>query len=396
MKGVDFTKALIALGHEVEVLTGFPNYPSGKVYPGYRLKPYRRDTIDGVVVHRVALYPAHDNSSLRRILNLSSFALSAMFFGICRARKFDVICAYSPVTTGFAAVIAGWAAGIPVVSDIQDLWPDSVTQSRMTGVKRMAWTLHKVCDFVYRRSTRIITQSKGIKNVLIDRGVPLDKIDVIYNWADEEAAAPSGIFDVSSYGFENKFTFVYGGNLGRVQGLDTLIRAAHLAGARNPRIQLLLIGHGIEEERLRRLVADLSAKNVKIAPGVARNKIGDVFASASVLVLHLWNDPLFAITVPQKTQFYLAMGKPVLVGARGEVADIIAEAGAGVSVEPDNVSAMAEAMLALSRERCGTLSEMGKRARRYYENNFAFATAVVLTERALAAAVAEYRGIHPH
>src|SRR6185312_15394395 len=167
----------------------------------------------------------------------------------------------------------------------------------------------------------------GIKQRLIERGVPGDKIAVIYNWADETSAAPGGHCDLAPYGFSGHFNIVYGGNLGRVQGLDVLVRAANLARQRVPELRLLLIGDGIEGDNLRELVQQLGAENVRIAPGVPRHLIGDVFAAAGVLVLHLWDDPLFEITIPQKTQFYMAMGKPILIGVRGEAAEFVTQAG---------------------------------------------------------------------
>lgn len=387
VKGITFARALADRGHEVEVVTGFPNYPTGKLYPGYRLALYQREVMDGVVVHRLPLYPSHDGSSWRRILNYLSFFLSAAIFCAFKARRFDVIYAYPPITVGLAAAFAGWAGRRPFVLDIQDLWPDSVVKSGMPGTGRMAGILHVICNFVYRRSARILSQSRGIKARLIERGTPQDKIDVVYNWADEAAAAPTGACDLKRYGFGGKFNVVYGGNLGRVQGLDTVVRAAALAVARVPNLQLLLIGDGIEGENLRALVRNLGADNVRIEPGIPRSQIGDVFDAADVLVLHLWDDPLFEITIPQKTQFYLAMGKPVLIGVRGEASQFIQEAGAGLATPPEDVNAMADAMVRLAALPPDELKAMGRQGRRAYEDRFSFAQAITATEATLHQAI---------
>ena len=386
LKGLAFAKALAARGHQVEVVTGFPNYPAGKLYPGYKLSLHRRDVMDGVIVHRVPIYPSHDNSSLRRILNYLSFTISAGIFSAFHARRFDAIYAYPQVTVGLAAVTAGWLCRRPVVLDIQDMWPDTVLKSGMRGTSWMKPALDFLCRLVYRRSAHIVAQSVGMTKQLAERGVPPEKLAVVYNWADEEAAAPSGRCDLASYHFEGRFNFVFGGNLGRMQGLDTLVRAAHLASQKIPRLQLTIVGNGIEADGLRALVAELRTESVRIAPAVPRQMIGDIFAAADVLVLHLLNEPLFEITIPSKTQFYMAMGKAILIGVNGEAADVVTSAGAGIAVEPENVEAMAQAMVQMATASPETLAEMGRHGRVAYWQKFSFATAIAATEAALQAA----------
>jgi glycosyltransferase involved in cell wall biosynthesis len=392
VKGIVFTKALAERGHHIEVVTGFPNYPTGKTYPGYRVGFYKREIVDGIVVHRVPLYPSHNSSSFGRILNYFSFMASAALFAMFRARRFDVVYCYPPITGALAAIFAGWLSRRPFLIDIQDLWPDSVVKSGMAGTRKMEKILNLMCNFVYRRAAGILSQSNGIRSRLIERGVASDKISVVYNWADELAAGPAGLADLAPYCFDGKFNIVYGGNLGRMQGLDVLVRAAHFARERAPNLQLLLIGDGIESDNLKRLVHQLRAENVRIAPGVPRKMIGDIFAAADVLVLHLWKDPLFRITIPQKTQFYMAMGKPILIGVEGEAAEVVATAGAGVAVPSDNVEAMADAMMRLSQTPQRQLDEMGRRGREAYWRTFSFATAIAKTEAAFEGAIEVARG----
>jgi len=387
IKGASFVRALQACGHEVEVVTGFPNYPKGELYPGYRLALHRRDEEQGVPIHRVALYPSHGRSSLGRIANYFSFALSAAVYGLFRAKRFDVIYAYPPPTVALAAAAIGFFRRRPYVMDVQDLWPDSVLKSGMTGTGRMGSILNAVCNFVYRRARRIVAQSRGIAGKLIERGVPPEKIDVIFNWADEVAAAPNGSADLSRYSFDGKFNIVYGGNLGVFQGLDTLVRAAKIAGEAVPHLKLLLIGDGSEAQALRALVAELDVRNVQIEPGIPRSEIGDVFDAADVLAIHLLKDPLFEITIPQKTQFYMAMGKPVLAGVEGEAARFILENGAGLPVEPCNVEAMAAAMIKLAQMPADELAKMGARGWTAYRREFSFDAAIAATEKTLFTAV---------
>ena len=391
LKGVSFVRGLIEAGHEVEVVTGFPNYPLGRLYDGYRLAMHKKEVVEGVTIHRIPLYPSHGKSSLGRVLNYFSFVVSASIYGVFAASKFDVIYSYPPPTVGLAAALIGKIRRRPFVLDIQDLWPESVQKSGMTGTNKMGGILSGLCNFIYRRATRVIAQSKGIATSLIDRGVPADKVDIIFNWADEDAARPSGTCDLYDYGFDGGFNIVYGGNLGVMQGLSTMINAAHIAAKKVPNLRLLLIGDGSERDRLVALRDKLGADNVRIAPGIPRCKIGDVFAAADVLAIHLVDDPLFEITIPQTTQFYLAVGKPVLCGVKGEAADYLIESKAGLAVAPEDVEGMAEAMVEFAHMSQTQLEEMATSARAAYASHFSFSIAIKATSKTLEAAVAARR-----
>lgn len=388
VKGIKFVQALQDKGYTVEVITGFPNYPSGKVAAGYKLSPYRLEIMNGVRVHRVFLYPSHDHSSLGRAVNFLSFLVSAFLFCLFNARRFDAIYVFHPpITVGLAAALSGFVTRRPFLIDIQDLWPDSVGASGMNGTRGLAKILGPICDFVYRRAALVIGQSRAMTECLIERGATRARTATIFNWADEDAARPAGTFDVASLGFEGRFNFVFGGNLGRVQGLETLVHAARKAAREAPEIQLTLIGEGVEKQHLAKLIAETGADNVMLRPGVPQSQIGDVFAAADVLILHLIDDPLFAMTVPSKTQFYMAMGKPILIGVPGEAARIVTDAGAGIAAPPQNVDAMADAMVRLARTSSEALAGMGAAGRTAYERDFSFASAIEATASALEAVV---------
>lgn len=380
MKGLQFAQGLAAAGYEVEVATGFPNYPTGKLAPGYQLKAYTAETMGGIRIHRLFLAPSHDSSSLGRAANYLSFFVSALVFCLARGGRFDAIYVYHPpITVGLAAAVSGLFTRTPFLLDVQDLWPDSVTASGMGGASRLGGVLGGLCRFVYRRAALVIGQSRAMTERLIERGTARDKAVTIFNWADEDAARARGEFDVGSLGFEGRFNFVFGGNLGRVQDLETVVRAAHLAASEVPAIKLTLIGDGVERQRLAEVIIELGAVNVQLVPAVPRTQIGDVFAAADVLVLHLLDDPLFAITVPSKTQFYMAMGRPILAGVRGEAAEMVTRCGAGLAVAPEDIVAMAAAMVRMARLAPADTARMGRCARQAYDADFSYASAMSAT-----------------
>jgi hypothetical protein len=161
-KGLPFAKALAARGHSVAVLTGFPNYPGGKVYPGYRVRPYQQEIVEGIRVHRVALYPSHDELPFRRSLNYLSFSLMALLIGPWVVGSHDVIYVYNLVTLGPVAFLLRFLFGSKVVMDIQDLWPESIANSQMLRSKAVLDALNRMCRWVYRRADSL-TVSPGLQ-----------------------------------------------------------------------------------------------------------------------------------------------------------------------------------------------------------------------------------------
>lgn len=379
-KCIPMAKALQARGHEVEVLTGFPNYPGGKVYPGYRIRWLQRETIEGIPVVRVPLYPSHDRSSLKRALNYLSFAWSAAIIGPFVTRQPDVIYVYNPM--GLPGLVFMTLKGVPFVYDIQDLWPDSIAASgmmRLGGVPLAM--LGRFFDQVYRSAARIIVLSPGFKRTLGERGVPPAKVEVLFNWCNEDVLPAAGSGRSRNDG---KLEIVYAGNMGRPQALSAIVEAARRLEAACPRARFTFIGGGTELESLRSRSEGLA--NVRFVAQVPQEQIGRHLQQADVLLVHLKADPLFAITIPSKIQFYLAMGKPVLAGVAGDAADLVQRSGAGLIFEPENVDALVEQVTRLGALDTDALEAMGRRGRRFYEQDLSLATAAARLESVLACA----------
>jgi glycosyltransferase involved in cell wall biosynthesis len=371
-KGMVFAKELVRQGFEVDVVTGFPNFPGGKVYPGYRVKWLQREVIDGVHVTRVPLYPSHDKSAIKRVLNYASFAASALIYGLFMARRVDVIYAYHPpLTVGITASLIRLFRRIPVVYDIQDMWPDTLHATGMfnntTGLKVVAG----VCQWVYRRVDHIVVQSPGFKRLLVRRGVPEAKVDVIYNWADEAGlATPQGQLP-ASFPTDEKFRIVFAGNMGKAQALNVLLDAAALLQARNSRVCFVLLGGGVEVSQLKQRASELELHNVLFLPPVPMAEVGIILNSADALLVHLRKDPLFEITIPSKIQAYMAVGKPLLMAVNGDAANLMLQSGGGVVAESENADALVKEAEALATMAPGALQTMGNNAQRFYQDQLA-------------------------
>lgn len=376
-KGIVFARELVRQGFEVEVLTGFPNYPGGKVYPGYRIKLVQREVIDGVQVTRVPLYPNHDQSAIKRVLNYVSFGASSLFYGLFVARRPDVVYAYHPpLTVGITAGLLRLLRRVPVVYDIQDMWPDTLRATGMVNNDRALSLVATVCQWVYRRANHIAVLSPGFKRLLLERGVPQAKVEVIYNWADEVAlGAPQGQVP-TNFPEQGQFRVLFAGNMGKAQALDAVLDAAMLLQARNSRVCFVLLGGGVEVARLRQRTSDLQLRNVVFLPPVPMSEVGVLLNAADALLVHLRKDPLFEITIPSKTQAYMAVGKPLLMAVDGDAAELVAQSGGGVVVESENAHALAAAVEEMAAIPAEALAEMGHRAQRYYREQLALKVGV--------------------
>ena len=380
IKGPAFVRQIEAAGHQVTVVTGFPNYPTGKIYPGYKQALLRREIIGGVHVERIPLYPSHSHSSVGRAINFISFFASAFVYGLLRSGKADLIYVYHPpITVGLAAALFGWVRGKKFVIEIQDLWPDMLSASGMAGTGRLARILGPVCNFVYARAAHVIVQSEGMRTRLIERGVPPKKLTTIRNPADPTALERPQPANRSDLGFSDRLAILYGGNLGAAQQLATAIRAAKLAEDRGARFDLRIMGRGIEADNLKTISSELASDAVTFRDAVPKEDITAIFRAADVLLIQLAPDPLFDITIPSKTQFYLAAGRPILAALSGETDEILRESGAAIVVPPADVEAMADAIVALASMPKDELAAMGRNGENYSRDSFSFEKVVEAT-----------------
>lgn len=369
LKGLTFARALQARGHEVEVITGFPNYPGGKFYSGYRLRFFQIELIDGIRVIRVPLYPSHDGSSLKRIINYVSFMLSALLLGGFLSRKPDVIYAYHPpLTTGIAAAILGFVRNAPFVYDIQDLWPDTLVATGMMQNSGMLGVIKRVCQWVYNRAAHITVLSQGFKMRLEQDGVSPERITIISNWCDEgQIKLEPNLALEQELDISGRFNVVFAGTMGKAQALESVIQTAAQLQILDPRAQFVFVGGGIAVQALQNLVQKLQLTNVQFLKRRPMSEIGQVLACADVLLVHLKDDPLFEITIPSKTQTYLAVGKPILMAVRGDAARLVKESQGGVCCEPENVNSLVEAIQHLMRLQKSELEQMGIQGQKYYQ-----------------------------
>jgi glycosyltransferase involved in cell wall biosynthesis len=369
------SRSLARQGHEVEVLTGFPNYPQGQLYPGYRLKPYQRELIDGVTVHRAPLFPSHDTRALTRVANYLSFSAGSSAVGVARLAGVDAVLVHgTPATAAAPALLLKRLRGVPFVFHVQDLWPDTVVSSGFLDegrAKRVEAALHRFCDTVYRHAHAVAVTSPGMADRVAARGVPDNKIHFVPNWADEVSFRPVAKDPAvaARLGATRPFTVMYAGVFGEFQALDTLIDAA--ARLRDRRdIGFTLVGGGVAEASLRAQVARLGLDNVTFAPLQPFSEMADVLAAGDAQVISLRDRPLSERTLPSKLQGTLAAGRPIIGALAGDAAAVVRQSKAGPVVQPGSVAEMAQAVTDLADAPGDHVAALGAQARRFYLDTF--------------------------
>lgn len=370
--GLSLANWLADRGHQVEVVTGFPNYPGGKFYPNASVRIWRREQLGRVTVNRVILYPSHDRSAVRRILNYLSFALSATILGTLATHRADVTYVYHPpATIGLPAMLWKRFRRIPFVLHVQDLWPDSVMESGMVGSSVDRHTLERAitawCSLLYRSASAIAVLSPGFRSILCERGVAAEKIAVVPNWAEESIFFPLPRDEVlaEELGLTGKCNLIYSGHLGYYQGLDIALRAAdRLRDLAD--FQLVIVGTGQAEASLRRLADDLALENVLFLGRRPYREMAPLTALADILLVSLQDLPFFEATIPSKTQVALACARPILMAVRGDAAAMATASGAGLACTPGDVDAFETAVRHLIGLSEDERTAMGERGRAYY------------------------------
>ncbi len=369
-------RALERRGATCEVLTGAPNYPNGQVHEGYQAWRRSRETIEGVPVHRTPLYPDHGSGAVKRLLNYASWAASSAVVGLGPLARADVVLVYSsPATAALPAMVNRARHGVPYVLLIQDVWPDSILDSGFLPGWLGKLARSSIDVFVrwsYRRAAGVIVTSPGMRDLLVERGVPAAKISLIYNWIERHPSASgrsAGLRTRLGFGADD-FVVMYAGNHGGAQALGRVVRAFGEIAA-SERCHLVLVGDGIEKESLVRQAHHLASERVHFVDPQPRASIEALMVEADAQLVSLADRPLFRVTMPSKVQAALAAGQPVLAHASGDVAQIVLEAEAGLATPAGDHGALVAAIRDMRVAPKEKRHEWGENASAYYEAHMA-------------------------
>lgn len=357
------------LGHEVTVVTSFPNFPDGAVYPGYRQSLYHWVESDGVDVLHVPTLIFPNAGTVKRIVDFVSYMVSASIASMF-VRRPDVVVATSPQ---FFAVVAGWLAAAvrrrPFVFELRDLWPDSVVAVGALKDGPVLNLIRRLEHFLYRRADLIVTVTNAFRDHLIKHGISPDKITVVRNGADLSVCTPGDAPALRrKLGLEGKTIASYIGTVGMAHGLDILLDVASILGERAPQVVFLIVGSGAEREELRRTAEGRGLNNLVFVDRVSHAEIVDYWRVSDMTLVLLKDDPLFRTVIPSKVFEAMATGTPIVTNVTGELDSLLAPLGAAVHVQPGNAPALADAIEQLSadNDRRQALSRAGVTASRSF------------------------------
>lgn len=375
MKSLPLAKKLQSKGHEVEILTGYPNQPTGKLFPGYSMKLFFSEYIDGVKINRVPLYINHSKSKVKRVMNYLSFLISASLIGVWLVKKPQIIYTYhGPATIAIPAIFLKYIYRSKIFYDINDYWPDTLEATGMIKSDFILKLVGLFCAISYKFFDNINAVTNGFKKKLLDIGVPESKITVVYNWSLPMDSQHSNAFEKYRHFFEENFTIIYAGNIGLAQSLGVLISASlKLKEAKIGRVKILMLGDGTQKQYLCDEVNKFGLQEYFCFTGfIPALNVGEFLQAADILLLHLKNDPLFEITLPSKLGSYFSLGKPVLCGVPGESSDIVNTISAGLCfTSDDSLDLYNKIISAMSLDR-SELERMGNNGKRFYDENISF------------------------
>jgi len=375
-RAAELARHWAASGHEVSVLTGFPNHPTGVV--PHEWKPLLRrltyhESADGVNVFRTWLWPLPNRKSHERMRNYASFCVSAATRGLTLPRP-DVIIASSPqLLVGLSGWWLAFARQIPFVFEIRDLWPESLIAVGIGDKDSLLHnTLAAIAKFLYQRSDRMVVVTPAFKDHLMEHWrVPAEKIDIVENGVETQLFAPapasSNLALRQQLGAESKFLVCYIGTIGNAHGLETLLDTA--AQLQNSEVLLLVIGEGAEKQRLKSLAQSRNLTNIRFLDQQPRHQIPALISASDACMVLLKKTDVFKTVIPTKMLEFMSCARPVILGVDGQARQIIEGARAGIAIEPENANALGAAIQQLRANR-ELGAAMGQRGRHYILHNF--------------------------
>lgn len=354
-----------SLGHDVTVVTGFPNHPTGVIRPEYRGYFVKRENVEGIGLLRTWVYVAANKGFTKRVLNFLSFFFSSLILGAMLTRRPDVVVGTSPQ---FFCAVAAYCLSVikraPFVFEVRDIWPQSAVELGALKNRLLIRLLEAIENYLYRRAALIIPVAESTRQYLIGKGVPAEKIAVVPNGIDakylaSEQAAPEELRD--ELGLAGKFIVSYIGTHGMSHALEIVLQAAKEL-ERDPALHFLFVGEGAEKEKLKQFASELKLSNVTFINEQPRERLLSFYRASDVSVVPLKRLPIFKKVLPSKLFELMGAGCPVICGVEGEAAALVTAAEAGLCVEPENVGALIEAITRLrgDRELRARMSENGR------------------------------------
>lgn len=371
----DLVAELKSRGHQLTILTGKPNYPSGSLFPDYAASPERFQEYQGCRVVRVPMTMRGQLSARKLLTNYLSFVVSASFIGYWKLRKsdFDVIFVYepSPVTVCLPALFFKKMKGIPVVFWVLDLWPETLEAIGVVKSPKLLAAVGKLVRFIYNRCDLVLGQSKaflsGIAQYCDDQG----KIKYFPSWSEGVFAVSAEDMSGTELAQDTWFKLVFAGNIGEAQDFPAILSAMQLIKTQGIQARLYVLGDGRAFEHVKQSIVELALQDYVVLLG--RHPLEAMpayYANADALLVTLKESKAFAMTIPGKVQSYMEAAKPLLTMLSGEGSRVVNEAACGLTANSGDYRQLAENIRALSLLPKAELDTLGVNAKSYAQHEF--------------------------
>ena len=355
-------------GYKITVVTGIPNYPMGKFFPGYSWTKKRKETWNNIEINRIPLI-ARGQSNFGMILNYYSFVISGWFWNRFNKIDADMVLSFesSPMTQ--LKVGCGYARKhkVPHFVYVQDLWPENVEE--VTGIhnRLVIGPIDRMVDKIYKQVDKIFVTTPSFVEAIVNRKKPVDRNKVHY-WPQfaEEFYKPMNRSQVDGIPDDDSFKIAFTGNIGFAQGLEILPKTARILNDQN--VRFVIVGDGRYQAGFEKLIDELGVSDKFILlPRVPAQKIPEILSACDAGFISFAKSPLWEMSIPAKLQSYMACGKAIIASASGETKRLINEANCGICCELGNAEELAEGIKTLMN---ADIDTMGKSARDYFDKNF--------------------------
>ena len=397
---LEIASRLQAMGHEIAILTGLPNYPSGRLFETYRRKAWRgtwTETVNGLKVTRVPLFPSHDKQTLPRLLNYFSFLFTSAARSLFMNRPDVVVCTSPPLTVGIAAWLAAKRFGVPFLLEIRDLWPEAAIELGYLKNPRVRKAAYALESFLYARASKIISVSEGMREDLLKRAVPASRCEVISNGVDVQLFRPgqagaSSSRVVGELQRNGNVVGVYLGTISTYHGVDCMLALLEKL-QEEPRIQIVFAAGGSARGDLERQVKARGLANATFLPAPPRKEMPSVLCAADFCLAFVKPGPFSRWLLSSKVFMYMSCARPVFAAAVGETARVIQEAQAGIveDASPEGIERLARSIARVGRGL--EIEHMGANGRRYAEHYCSWEALAASYQRVLESVHSSGRGL---
>lgn len=366
-------KAWVELGHNVTIVTCFPNHPTGVISQKYKGLYFKEEEIDGIRVLRNYVYATPNEGFFKKTLGHISFMISSVLFSLFKLKNPDVIIVSSPTYFSvFSAYFMSLVKRAPFIFEVRDLWPEAIVKLGVLKNKVIISILEFFEMYFYNKAAKVIVVTKSFKDNLVRRGVNADKIEVITNGVDESffISQPNEEIKIlkEQFGLKNKFVVLYIGAHGISHALDKVIKVAEILRD-NKSINFLFVGEGAEKKKIIKQAEELGLENVIFLPGQPKDRMPAIYGLADICLVPLKKIELFKEFIPSKIFEIMACKKPIIASLEGEAKEILLDANSAVVVEPENSEEIASAILNLKNDK-DLRNRFAENGRKFVQKSF--------------------------